>query len=154
MRGMGLLVHGCGLLVDGRVHIFVGESGAGKSTLARVFAQRQAGIILSDDRLILRPSPRGFEVFGTPWHGEAPFASPASGLLATVNFLHQAAKTELYPSRPDASALRLMQVCFVAGWPRNGLDFVLGCCTDIARTARCRQLSFTPDASVLDVALR
>jgi len=62
LRGRGLLQHGCGLLADDRVRVFVGESGAGKSTLPGVFERHAAGLVLSDDRLVVRPGGSILEV--------------------------------------------------------------------------------------------
>jgi hypothetical protein len=48
--------------------------------------------VLSDDRIILRENAvRGESgqvvMYGTPWHGEAAFASPASAPLARILIL-------------------------------------------------------------------
>jgi len=152
MRGLGLLVHGCGVKIDGKVHIFVGESGAGKSTLARVFDDLKFGHILSDDRLVIRTDADDYSVYGTPWHGEAPYASPESGRLATINFLHKAPKSALEVMQPEAAASALFLVCFLAGWPRTGMDFILKCCTEIATRVPCRKLLFTPDQTAIEAA--
>lgn len=148
MRGRGILLHACGLLVGGRVHVFVGESGAGKSTLARLFERHGCGEILSDDRLILRPSRGGFSVFGTPWHGQVRFGSPAHGRLVSLNFLQQAPRSRLVPLGKAAAVVRLFSNCFLAGWPLD-LDFVLGFCRAVVEATECRLFRFVPDGSAL-----
>jgi hypothetical protein len=152
MRGRGLLLHGCGLLQEERVHVFLGESGAGKSTLAKILKEHGRGEVLSDDRLIVRQKPPGFVVYGTPWHGEAQFASPRCGPLATVSFLEKAPASGLRGVTGKEAVTRLFQTCFLAGWPRTGLDFVLGTCRDVGTGVACRVLRFCPDESALRAA--
>lgn len=149
LRGRGLLLHGCGLLAGGRVRVFVGESGAGKSTLAGLLARQSVGSILSDDRLVVRPEGDGYRVWGTPWHGEARFASPQQGPLATIYFLRHASETRLTALPPAEAGLRLAGVCFQAGWPRDGLAHLLDQCARMATSVPCFELAFRPDASVL-----
>lgn len=153
MRGRGLLVHGCGLLQeDGRVRVFLGQSGAGKSTLAALLRKHARGEILSDDRLIIRPDGPGLVVWGTPWHGEARFSSPSKGALAAISFLEKAPASRLLDIRPQEAVSRLFQSCFLAGWPRTGLDFVLGFCEEVAARVDCRVLRFRPDQTVVTAA--
>jgi hypothetical protein len=152
MRGRGMLWHGCGLLQDGRVHVFVGESGAGKSTLGNIIKQHCPGTILSDDRLVIRPGEEGYLVYGTPWHGEAQFASHLFGPLAGVHFLEKAPISESQKLGARETVDRLFRVCFLAGWPRTGLDFLLGMCQKVGAEVPCRVLRFRPDQSALRTA--
>src|SRR5438445_2475272 len=75
-HGLGVEVHGCGV-VDAETggHLFLGHSGAGKSTTARLWKSSRNPEILSDDRIILRLHDGEPWIYGTPWHGEAAFAS-------------------------------------------------------------------------------
>jgi hypothetical protein len=154
MRGRGLLLHGCGLLLDEKVHVFLGESGAGKSTLGKIFKKHgpRSGTILSDDRLVVRPEKSGYSVYGTPWHGEAQFASHCFGPLASVYFIEKADKSESCALSIREAVERLFRVCFLAGWPRTGLNFVLGMCHDVGAGVPCRRLRFRPDESALRAA--
>lgn len=154
MRGRGLLVHGCGLLQeDGMVRVFLGQSGAGKSTLAALLQEHACGEILSDDRLIIRPDGQGFAVWGTPWHGEARFASPSMGVLAAIRFLEKAPESRLIELGPKEAVTRLFQACFLAGWPRTGLDFVLRFGVEVATQVDCRVLRFRPDRTAVAAAV-
>ena len=154
MRGRGLLLHGCALLLEGRVHVFLGESGAGKSTLGKVIEKHgpAKGTILSDDRLVVRPHESGYQVYGTPWHGEAQFASHLHGPLESIWFLDKAPLSEASELSPVESVDRLFRVCFLAGWPRTGLDFVLGMCQELGKGVPCRLLRFRPDETALVAA--
>jgi hypothetical protein len=91
-EGKGVEIHGCGLLDSyGRAYVFAGQSGAGKSTLARLVVHHPGVTLLSDERVVLRTDRDRITVFGTPWQGDAHFASPQSGELAAVFFLNKGA---------------------------------------------------------------
>ena len=62
----GVILHGCGIVIEDKGIIFLGESGAGKSTLARMWDQESGVDILSDDRVIVRQEETEFKVYGTP----------------------------------------------------------------------------------------
>lgn len=152
MRGRGLLVHGLGVLNNGKVSLFVGKSGTGKSTLANVFKEAGIGEILSDDRLVLRPTENGYQVFGTPWHGEARFASAGVGRLDAIYFLEQSPMSQILPLGANEIVSRFFSVCFIAGWPRQeGMQFILDSCAEVAQRVPSFRLRFTPDSKTLGV---
>jgi len=146
LRGRGVLVHACGLRTHQDVHLFVGESGAGKSTLAAILESR-FGLVLSDDRIVLRPDSAGFRAYGTPWHGEARFASPESGKLCSIHFLSQAPKSRRTRLDPEEAAPRLAACSFMAGWPMQGIKDLLTTCVMICERIPCYRLEFSPDES-------
>jgi hypothetical protein len=146
LRGRGALVHACGLRTHQDVHLFVGESGAGKSTLAGILESR-FGLVLSDDRIVLRPDGGGFRAYGTPWHGEARFASPESGKVCSICFLSQAEKSRRIRLDPAEAALRLAACSFMAGWPLQEIKDLLGLCVVICESTPCYRLDFSPDDS-------
>ncbi len=86
-REGALEVHACGVVWRGRTLLFCGRSGAGKSTTARLWSRHARGArLLSDDRVVLRPGKRSVRAYGTPWHGDGGFASPASAPLGALFF--------------------------------------------------------------------
>lgn len=147
----GLLLHGCGVLTDGAVHVFLGKSGAGKSTLARTLGGMQDVTILSDDRLIVRPGEGGWKVYGTPWHGEATFCSPMHGPLAGIWFLQQAEQTKTRQIG-TMQALQLLTTCvFSAGWDRASVSSLLSSGLDLLSHNPFAILEFKPERKVMDV---
>jgi hypothetical protein len=156
-RGRGVELHGCGLIDDdGRGHLFVGQSGAGKTTTARIWEHvAGAGIqIVSDDRVIVREVGGEMRIYGTPWHGEAEHASPASAPLAGVYLLEQAPLTELVPMS-DASAVASLFGCtFPLFWDGGALSYTLEMLNRMAQRVPVRTLRFTPDASAVEAVRR
>lgn len=149
MRGRGLLVHACGLLGSDGVRVFAGQSGAGKSTLAGILTSAAAGTILSDDRLVLRRRDDTLRVYGTPWHGEARYASPRAGDLAALYFLEQAPDCELVCLARAEAAARLAAACFMAGWPRVDLQNILDQAAAVVERVPAYVLRFAPERSVV-----
>jgi hypothetical protein len=86
-------LHGCGIVrADGTGNLFVGHSGAGKSTTTRLWTTREDVHVLSDDRIIVRrdeggAAGSGMRMYGTPWHGEAMYASPGTASLTRIFIL-------------------------------------------------------------------
>lgn len=66
-RGEGLLVHGAGIIIQERAHLFFGASGRGKSTVARL--AQGVGRVLTDENVIIRKSATGFRLHSTPFWG-------------------------------------------------------------------------------------
>jgi len=149
-RGRGVEIHGCGVVDrDGRAYLFAGQSEAGKTTSARLWHPADA-LILSDDRIILRARDGVVWMYGTPWHGEAEFASPHSAPLTKIFFLEQASKNAARPERGAAAAARLFACSFPPFHDEAGLTFTLSLLADIVERVPCFALPFVPDATVVD----
>jgi hypothetical protein len=144
-------VHGCGVVWKGRTLLFCGRSGAGKSTTARLWRRHARGVrLLSDDRIVLRPARRGVRAYGTPWHGDGGFASPASAPLGALFFLRHREVTRLRPlSRPEAAA-RLFARSFPPAWDPEGVARALDACADAAAAVPAFELAFRPDRSAVE----
>jgi hypothetical protein len=146
----GIEVHGCGLVdSDSTGYLFVGQSGAGKSTMARLWAEKGAAAILSDDRVVLREHDEGLWMYGTPWHGEAPLASPRRSRIARLLFLRHAARNEVVEvPRADAVA-RLFAASFPPFHDRRALAFCLEFLDALVGRVRCAELRFAPSTDVI-----
>jgi len=151
-QGKGVEVHGCGLLdARGRAYVFVGQSGAGKSTFARLWADRPGMTLLSDERVVLRTDGDDIRVYGTPWQGDAHFASPRCGELTALFFLNKATTHDILPTVGARAAARLFACSFL---PFHDPDAVNGTMTAVERVTGdipCHDLFFAPDSSIVDL---
>ncbi len=152
-RGRGVLVHACGLTVDGRGLLFLGTSGAGKSTTARLWLERGGVTVLSDDRIAVRADGDGYRIFGTPWHGEAGLEAPISAPLDAVFILEQAPRTQIVELAPAGAVAQMMVRAFPAMWEQEGLEFAVRFLSDLVERVPVRKLRFVPDRSAIDVVL-
>lgn len=149
-RGRGVELHGCGIVENGRGILFIGVSGAGKSTLANLWKKRPGVSILSDDRLILRRIDGRFQMFGTPWHGDAKTSQAGSAPLEKVFLIKQSPNNYAKPLTPIDAASRLMVRCFPPYWDSACLDYTLRVLDEIANEVPCYELGFLPDDSILE----
>jgi hypothetical protein len=87
---------------------------------------------------------------GTPWHGEAALAEPASAPLESVFFLEHGAANNLLPLRGAAATTRLFACGFPPFHDRDGLDFTLTFFAELAAAVPCHELRFAPDRRVVE----
>ncbi len=152
-RGRGILVHACGLALGGRGVLFLGTSGAGKSTTARLWKERGGVTILSDDRIVIRPEGDGYRIYGTPWHGDAGWETPASARLDAVFILDQAPRNRVLEMQPSAAVAQMMVRAFPAMWDQQGLEFAVRFLARMAEAVPVRRLQFLPDRTAVDCVL-
>ena len=155
LSGRGIEVHTSGVVdAQGNGHLFVGHSGDGKSTMARLWDNEPDTKILSDDRIILRNSGERIWMYGTPWHGEAGFASPERAPLTRIYFLKKGQKNKLYLKRTAEAVEHLFACSFPSFYNSEALDFSLGFLGEVAKAVPCCELSFFPDKRVLEFIQR
>ena len=91
-----------------RAIIFPGKSGAGKSAITRLLNGGTNFELLSDDRIIVREMNDHFEVFGTPWPGEAGISVNRSAALEGILFLAHGSENRINALNPKESLKRLL----------------------------------------------
>lgn len=148
VQEQGMLVHACGIIDNGRGYLFSGNSTHGKTTMARIWEDE--GVILNDDRIILRQQGSQIWMYSTPWHGDYQKVVAQSMLLDTIFFLSHAASNRLTRLNTLTSTHMLMTRCFPPLWDAAGMEAVLGVCGEVAQNTPCYELGFVPDEAVID----
>lgn len=146
----GALIHAAGMSVNGRGFIFPGKSGAGKSTLSRLFLGRNTIEMLSDDRVVVRKIKGVFEVFGTPWAGDAGIAENRNFPLSGIFFIHHANKNMIKEIKPNEAVKRLMPVTSIPWYDEKIMSGILSFCEELVFNVPAYELHFRPDNEVGD----
>jgi hypothetical protein len=149
-QGRGAEVHACGIVdTDNNGYLFVGQSGAGKTTMARLWAEDPGIRVLSDDRIILRWDRAQLWMYGTPWHGEAVFASAARAPLKQIYFISHGDKNSLNSMSGAESAASLFTCSFPVFYSSGGLKFTIDFYGSVANAIPCNKLSVVPNREVI-----
>ena len=154
-HGRGLEVHGCGV-IDGsdEAYLFVGQSGAGKSTMARLWLAEPGAVILSDDRVVLRSEMDGVWMYGTPWHGDEPLASPRRARLTRLFFLRHDTSNAITASSASRAAARLFAASFPPFHSPSAIDLSLRFIETLVTKIPCVELGFAPTPAVVEFLRR
>jgi len=148
----GLMVHGCGIEARGKGYVFAGKCGEGKSTMARLWENR--GVILNDERVVIRHNHGRFMVYGTPWNGEYGSASPAGAPLEAVFFLSHGEEDHADPTTQVEAAALLFARSFPPLWDEQGLQSCLEFISDLVAEVRTYRLKFAPTKEVVELIRR
>ncbi len=170
-------LHSCGIVgADGVGNLFVGHSGAGKSTTTRLWTSREDVEVLSDDRIIVRRNeskkqvprlarndngsdvntPSGkhrMRMYGTPWHGEAMYASPNSAPLARILILEHGHGNVLTPLSPSQAVAELFARAFVPFHRHEYVESALTFLQEVVDSVPVYRFSFEPDERAVDAVL-
>jgi hypothetical protein len=147
-------LHGSGIVrADGIGNLFVGHSGAGKSTTTRLWTERESVEVLSDDRIIVRrdiSSPTRMRIYGTPWHGEAMYASPNSAPLARIFVLEHGYGNVVTPLTPGQAVAELFARSFVPFHRHEYVDSALVFLEELANAVPVYRYAFEPDQRAVE----
>lgn len=149
-------LHSCGIVrADGTGNLFVGHSGAGKSTTTRLWTEREDVEVLSDDRIIVRRDspndPSRMRMYGTPWHGEAMYASPGSAPLARIFVLEHGHGNVLTRLSPSQAVAELFARSFVPFHRHEYVDSALQFLQELVDAVPVYRYSFEPDERAVEV---
>ena len=145
-----IIAHACGIDYEGKGILFVGESGAGKSTLTKIWNKEPGVEILSDDRIIVRKDKGCYWIYGTPWHGDASFASPAKVKLEKIFFIRHGQTNSAKKVAGTLPVLQFLKASFPPFWDKKCMQFAMDFFNDLAAAVPCRELWFVPDSKIVD----
>jgi len=109
-----ILFHGSVVAVDGVGYLFTAKSGTGKSTHTRLWRELfgERAVMVNDDKPLLRITPDGVTVFGTPWGGKHRLSTNTSVPLKAVCILERGAENRIVPITKREAYPMLMQQSF------------------------------------------
>jgi hypothetical protein len=168
-------LHGCGIVrADGTGNLFVGHSGAGKSTTTRLWTAGEDVEVLSDDRIIVRRDrgkqvphrrcapvrndrgnfsrdDRTIRMYGTPWHGEAMYASPNSAPLARIFVLEHGHGNVITRLSPSQAVAELFARAFVPFHRHEYVESALSFLEEVVEEIPVYRYAFQPNEAAVEV---
>jgi hypothetical protein len=145
----GLMIHGSGVITDGRGWLFSGKSGQGKTTIAKIF-DGCGDRVIHDDRLILRKGAEGWVMHSTPVYRND---EPRSEKLDRLWLLsHGLANISTPVSGAEAAGLILAN-CIQQNWDGRATGKLAAEVADLVSSVAVSRLQFVPDRSVRDYLL-
>jgi hypothetical protein len=153
-HGLGLMLHACGVAVDGKGYVFAGPSDAGKTTLARLWDTFSDATILGDECLILRRKNNQFWVYGTPWVGEAGLFSPLGVPVERIFFIDHGQQNLVSPVSAGQAVEKLLAQSILTPYDVFAVEFGLDFCLDFVSLVPAYELGFVPDRSAVRLLQR
>lgn len=150
-HGLGVMIHACGVVQDGKGYIFAGPSNAGKTTLARLWTEFSDATILGDECLILRKRDNRFWVYGTPWVGEADAFSPSGAPVEQIFFIHHAPQNVLTATSPARAAEQLLAQSILTPHDSFAVEYGLDFCLNFVTEIPAHDYGFVPDRSAVQL---
>lgn len=146
----GCYIHSCGVAMNNKGLLFAGHSEAGKTTVATQLKKK--GVVLCDDRIIVRRQSGRFVIHGNWSHGDLPEISPDSAPLTAIMFLEQSSQNRLILMDNKRDIVRNLLACLVkplvtADWWEKTLTLV----EKMAQEVPCYTLQFDKSGKVVDV---
>ena len=92
-------------------------------------------------------------MYGTPWHGEAAFASAAKAKLNRIFILQHGQRNQITRMSCAQAVGELFARCFPPFHSAAGLQSTVNFLEKTVRTVPCYEFQFVPDSSAVDMAL-
>jgi hypothetical protein len=106
--------------------------------------------ILSDDRIIVRERSGQMFMYGTPWHGEAAYASPASAPLSGIFVLEHGLGNAITRLSRSQAVSELFARSFVPFHRHEYVSSALDVLQRVADTVPCYRYAFEPDQRAVE----
>ena len=144
-KNRGIMIHGAGILHQGRGYLFFGSSGSGKTTISKLSVDDD---VLNDDLIVLLPSENGWIMCSTPFWNPTQIEPKMGAVL--LSGIYRLVKSKSVFIRPFTSGQALAEV--LANIPVIATDstrsqILIERCMQLLKTTPAYQLHFTPDNS-------
>lgn len=145
----GLMIHGSGVMADGKGWLFSGKSGQGKTTMAKIF-DGCGDRVLHDDRLILLKDADGWVMHSTPVYRND---EPRSARLDHLRIISHGASNISTPVSGAEAAGLVLANCIQQNWDWKATAKMAAAVADLVSSVAVSRLQFVPDRSVRDYLL-
>jgi len=149
----GIFTHSSGVKdLDKSGLLFTGKSESGKTTLAKIYHKYSRGMVLNDDRIVVRKINNDFYIYGSPWHGDFDDYLRSRidrAKLKSIFFLRKAKENAIKPLSLSKAFRLLYPTMFPTFWDREGTKTIAMLLTDLLSKVSSYRLKFKKDKSVI-----
>jgi len=148
-----LLFHGSAVAVDGVAYLFTAKSGTGKSTHTALWRQvfGERAVMINDDKPLLKLTPEGVLVCGTPWNGKHGLGCNKMVPLKAICILERAEQNTIVQIDAVGALPMLMQQSFRTGTP-GGTVLLLDILDKLTKRVQLYRLGCNMDPQAAIVA--
>jgi len=142
----GLMLHGSGVVCDGRGWIFTGKSGSGKTTMAMIF-DRNGDRVIHDDRLIVKNEGGRWLMHSTPVYRND---EPRSASVDHLWVISHGRSNISEPLSGAEAAGMIISNSVQQNWDRDAAGRLIAQAEALTSSVMVSRLSFLPDNSIRD----
>lgn len=154
LRRNAFLVHASVIDWQGRGILFTAPSGTGKSTQAELWRLHESANIINGDRGLLRLTPTGWQVYGSPYAGSSGLYTSRSAGVACIVVLSQGPENRLKQLPPMAAFRHLYSGITVSAWDTEDVEKSTALLLKLLETVPVYHLSCRPDRDAVEVLKR
>jgi hypothetical protein len=141
-----IMIHGSGVVCNGRGWVFTGRSGSGKTTMAMIF-DRRGDRVIHDDRLILMRQGGRWVMHSTPVYRDD---EPRSAGVDHLWIISHGRSNVSSPLTGAEAAALIIANCIQQNWDRDTAARLMASVDDLVSSVKISSLSFMPDDRVRD----
>lgn len=148
----GVFLHASGVKdKKGRGYIFCGPSGSGKTTLAKLWMKNKQGVVLNEDRLIIRRIKDKFYAYGCPWYiRNKDLVSPEQIELKKVFFLRHSQKNYMRLLDKRETFLYMLKQAHFLIWEKRIMEKIFDFLEILCENIYGYELGFKPTKKIIE----
>lgn len=155
-RNEGFIMHGATWTneTNGTGIVFTGNSGVGKSTISQIFRENTTWKQISDDRIFVKISSRGYRAFGNPFDYKIQRISNESTDIKHLFFLHHSSENCIKAVEHGEKIRRLLTICLLPYWDSIHLRRASVRLSNFSQGLKMYDLYFRPDNDIVSLVLK
>ena len=147
-----ILLHASVIRHGGAAQLFFGVSGTGKSTHSRLWLENVPGCdLMNDDNPVIRFSPAGATVYGSPWSGKTLCYRNVQAPVRALVRLEQAPENRIERLLPINAYASVVAAVSTIRWDSAVMDHLIPTVEKAATLIPCFRLGCRPDAEAVEV---
>ena len=150
----GLTIHGSGMEYQGEGIIFSGFSGSGKTTQARLWRKYRDVIIINGDSPIIRNTPKGPYMYGSPWCGTSGESINRKVPLKAIVLVNQSKENRVEELTGDDAVLAVYTNILYFSQDEQDLDLLLPVLEEVVHQIKVFKLYCNMEEDAVDTLER